>query len=190
MARQVDIDEANKDENKVTEKGIKWDRSCTDILCCLIFTAFIVVMIGLSGYALNNGDPMKILTPFDSVGNKCGQDGQGVELIGDMTEVNTTSYAEYPYKYFTNLVPSSGSDAANIFNAVCVRNCPKKGDTIQCMPNSDVTECGTAFFDTTFYGSFCVPEADDVQAIFEQVYKAMNKENNIGKYISDIQNCW
>ena len=53
MVRQADIDEANKSENKITTKGIKWERSCTNILCCFIFTAFIVVMVGLSGFALS-----------------------------------------------------------------------------------------------------------------------------------------
>jgi choline transporter-like protein 2/4/5 len=66
MARQADIDDANKPENKMTEKGIKWDRSCTDILCCLVFLAFIVSMVGLSFIGFTQGDPMNMLTPFDS----------------------------------------------------------------------------------------------------------------------------
>jgi hypothetical protein len=54
MVRQQDLDDANKDEHKLTkeDKGIKWERSCTDIICCIIFLAFIVVMVGLSGFAL------------------------------------------------------------------------------------------------------------------------------------------
>lgn len=56
--------------------GMKEDRSCTDILCCLIFLVFIVAMVGCSGYAIHNGDPERILTPFDSDGNACGQPDQ------------------------------------------------------------------------------------------------------------------
>jgi hypothetical protein len=54
MVRQEDIDNANKDENKLKkeDKGIKWDRSCTDIICCFIFIAFLVTMTGLSFLAL------------------------------------------------------------------------------------------------------------------------------------------
>lgn len=50
MPRQADIDEANKQENKldVKEKGMNWERSCTDIFCCLVFIAFLVVMVGVS----------------------------------------------------------------------------------------------------------------------------------------------
>lgn len=44
-ARKADIDEANKPENKCEDKGIKWERSCTDCLCCIFFSAFIVVML-------------------------------------------------------------------------------------------------------------------------------------------------
>ena len=71
MVRQSDIDEANKDENKLgaEEKGIKWQRSCTDIPCCLVFSVFIVSMIGLSAYGFKEGDPYKLFIPFDSVGN-------------------------------------------------------------------------------------------------------------------------
>lgn len=37
---------------------------------------------------------------------------------------------------------------------------------------------------------YCLPEKDDVQAIFNQVYEQMNEKNNFAKYITDIQNCW
>lgn len=59
-------------ENKLSTKGMKYERSCTDIICCLVFTIFIVAMIGVSGFAISTGDPKKILTPFDSDGNLCG----------------------------------------------------------------------------------------------------------------------
>lgn len=49
MVRQADIDEANKPENKCDQKGINWERSCTDVIFCLVFTVFIVVMVALAG---------------------------------------------------------------------------------------------------------------------------------------------
>lgn len=36
------------------------DRSCTDILCLVIFMLFTVGMFGLTGYAIGNGDPMRL----------------------------------------------------------------------------------------------------------------------------------
>ena len=69
MVRKEDLAEANKPENKISIKGIKWERNCTDILCCLIFLAFLGSMVGITSIAIMQGDPIKIMTPFDSVGN-------------------------------------------------------------------------------------------------------------------------
>ena len=38
------------------KNGPVYNRGCTDILCCLIFLAFIVGMIGTSGYGFLYGD--------------------------------------------------------------------------------------------------------------------------------------
>ena len=72
MARQADIDEADKNKLSAADKGIKWERSCTDILCCLLFLVFLASMVGITGYATTKGDPKRLLTPFDSSANKCG----------------------------------------------------------------------------------------------------------------------
>ena len=52
MARQSDIDEANKTENKIKLKGIKYNRYCTDLLCCFIYLVFnaSIVYIGYWGF--------------------------------------------------------------------------------------------------------------------------------------------
>ena len=39
-------------ENKIEKRGMTYDRSCTDILCCLIFTAFFVGMIAITSIAI------------------------------------------------------------------------------------------------------------------------------------------
>jgi hypothetical protein len=87
------------------DKGIKWDRSCTDIFCCGIFIAFMISMGALTVYGMTNGDPIKIITPFDSVGNECGQKDQG-PLKED--------FSLFKYKHFTSISPILTS------NAVCV----------------------------------------------------------------------
>lgn len=104
---------------------MKWDRSCTDVICCLVFTAFIFGMIVVSAIAFSEGDPLKIFTPFDSDGNRCG--------LPDQTLSNTTGnvmrdFTEYKYKYFTGLESVvEGAEALknpSFFNAVCVKECP------------------------------------------------------------------
>jgi hypothetical protein len=169
MARQADIEEANKAENKIDpkDKGMNWDRSCTDIFCCLLFVVFFVVMVGVSFLGFTQGDPMRIVTPFDSVGNRCGAKLQGVEIMAGtgVLSVNTTDYSMFPYKYFSNIQVGSTS-TIGIFDAVCVLSCPKSGETATCMINSDVTTCPKATYDSTELGTYCMPEKDDLKSLF------------------------
>lgn len=58
-----------------------------------MFIAFITVMLAVSGWAVGTGDPMNIITAFDSVGNQCGV---------------TPGFEDYPLKHFTSLVQASG----------------------------------------------------------------------------------
>lgn len=71
------------------------NRSCTDPLCCIIFLLFIASMVGITGYALSNGNPYAMITPFDSNGNRCGLKDQGADKKQD--------FEPYKYKYFYNL---------------------------------------------------------------------------------------
>ncbi|KAM9845438.1 choline transporter-like protein 5-A [Aulostomus maculatus] len=50
-------------------------RSCTDVLCCLIFIIVILSYITLGIVAWLHGDPRKVLHPMDSYGQFCGQKG-------------------------------------------------------------------------------------------------------------------
>uniref|UniRef100_A0A3Q3JWV0 Choline transporter-like protein n=1 Tax=Monopterus albus TaxID=43700 RepID=A0A3Q3JWV0_MONAL len=50
-------------------------RSCTDVLCCLIFIIVILSYVALGIVAWLHGDPRKVLYPTDSHGQFCGQEG-------------------------------------------------------------------------------------------------------------------
>ncbi|XP_034055512.1 choline transporter-like protein 5-A [Gymnodraco acuticeps] len=50
-------------------------RSCTDILCCLIFIIAILSYVALGIVAWLHGDPRKVLHPTNSYGQFCGQKG-------------------------------------------------------------------------------------------------------------------
>ncbi|KAM6989509.1 choline transporter-like protein 5-A isoform 1-T1 [Tautogolabrus adspersus] len=50
-------------------------RSCTDVLCCLIFFIVILAYVALGIVAWLHGDPKKVLYPTDSYGQFCGQRG-------------------------------------------------------------------------------------------------------------------
>ena len=74
------------------------DRSCTDILCCLIFVAFAVVLVGVSGYGFANGDPMLLLTTWDADGNGCGY---------------SPATKDYPFLYFPAIDYNAAASASS-----------------------------------------------------------------------------
>lgn len=132
MVREGNLERAdeNKKNFKQVEGGIEWERSCTDILCCMVFIAFIVAMMGVSGYALSTGDPMNIITAFDSDGNKCGKEG--------------TPFEEYKLKHFTSLLQAGGDTTSpSMYNAVCVSECPEAMTDYndKCVTNTDIVSC-------------------------------------------------
>ena len=136
------------------------DRKCTDVICCIIFLAFLVIMIGLGFYGIKNGDPYNILTPFDTAGNRCGAPGQGAGGALDLTE--------YPLKYFSNFGYSNrtaglGARAftkKELFMSVCVSECPAQGDTADCKTNS--TSCPVAILATASQHKYCLPTSDSI----------------------------
>ena len=55
--RAKDTEEANNHKPQHHKNGdaagVKLDdRGCTDILCCLLFVAMMVIMVGITGYCL------------------------------------------------------------------------------------------------------------------------------------------
>ena len=83
------------------DNGPVLNRECTDLICCLVFLAFLVGMVGVSGYGFVYGDPQKFLIMWDADGRGCG---------------NSTEAADYPYLYFPmisldELKKTSGNDS-------------------------------------------------------------------------------
>ena len=92
------------------------NRHCTDILCCLIFTAFFAAMIGCGIYGFSKGDPLLLTYPYDSSGNQCGAPDDDAE--------------DYSHLYF----PAPHLDYVDL--SVCVDECPESwGEKIDCYPN-------------------------------------------------------
>lgn len=72
--REKDVEDSKNEKYAIKIKGMKMtDRSCTDVLCCLVFVIFTITCIGITGMSVTQGDPTRIMTPFDSDGNQCGQ---------------------------------------------------------------------------------------------------------------------
>lgn len=49
------------------------NRSCTDIICLLLFVAFLLGWIALGIYAFTKGNPQRLVFPSNSRGEICGR---------------------------------------------------------------------------------------------------------------------
>jgi hypothetical protein len=116
-----------------------------------------------------------MLTPFDSSGNLCGSAGD---------------FEEYPYKHFTNLQEAAQGNVLNIFNAVCVKECPLANVDSDCKTNANVTSCESMLYDTELLYGYCMPSRESAEKMLLKIEEEMNKESNFGKYVLDLQNCW
>ncbi|XP_041912756.1 choline transporter-like protein 5-B isoform X1 [Alosa sapidissima] len=77
MARKTEIPSYYGEPQKFdpTFRGPIHNRSCTDVLCCVIFIIVILGYIALGTVAWIHGDPRKVVYPTDSHGQFCGQQG-------------------------------------------------------------------------------------------------------------------
>ncbi|XP_063480130.1 choline transporter-like protein 5 isoform X2 [Symphalangus syndactylus] len=97
-------------------KGPVANRSCTDVLCCMIFLLCIIGYIVLGLVAWVHGDPRRAAYPTDSQGHFCGQKGTPNE--------NKTILF-----YFNLLRCTSPSVLLNLqcpTTQICVSKCPEK----------------------------------------------------------------
>ena len=113
------------------KNGPMKDRSCTDIICCLIFIAFIAGMVITSGYGLTKGDPEILLTTWDADKNACG---------------SSAPTKDYPLLYFPTIDLESVKEASSDPNldklsdilkfGTCVKTCPSddKNSKVECKP--------------------------------------------------------
>ncbi|KAI0226237.1 Choline transporter-like protein 4 [Lamellibrachia satsuma] len=111
QSNKVDPGESTKYDP--TFNGPIKNRSCTDIICCLLFIICFVGMIAVGVYGFSRGDPNRLLYPTDSNGNLCGQ--------GD--------YKAKPNLLFFDLVSCLKMGAAVVISGcpttqVCVETCP------------------------------------------------------------------
>ena len=134
---------------EIAKKPTDKNRRCTDVLCCLVFMAFIVGMGWAVIYGYVNGNPGKLVAPIDGDGSICGYD---------------PGYEDYPYLYLDNIVTAAG-DAHNAFSyGVCVKDCPDSADdAVECHPTKKNPACtpdtGEGYGTYEFF-NYCVPSYD------------------------------
>ncbi|ELU15407.1 hypothetical protein CAPTEDRAFT_224558 [Capitella teleta] len=113
LVAQPEFGEAHKYDP--TFNGPIKNRSCTDVICCIMFLVFIVAFIIVGIWAFAMGDPRVLLYPSDSEGNICG--------YGD--------FENKPYVFFFDLLDCAKTGPAIIALGcptpqICIEQCPSE----------------------------------------------------------------
>jgi len=173
-----------------------YQRSCTDILCCILFCINVGVMIGFALYGYTNGDTTNVYRATDEMGNVCGG--------------SNTVTKSYPYSYFYN--PTTG----NLDRRTCVKACPglngNSPSNIDCYSAGnnlgkctyDVIVNSSGQFNTTptttdligydtysVIGRVCIPTATVFSNAFSSYTTTFNdklRQAGIANFIEDVQN--
>jgi len=134
-----------KREYDPTFKGPIKNRSCTDILCCILFGVYMTGMIVIGIIAYIEGNPKRLLYPTNSEGKICGLDVKSKPYLYffDLTSCIT--------KGTTNPLTYVKSGLSCPTPQVCVKKCPDfngagavtSSDKMVCTPGTVVKSSAT-----------------------------------------------
>ncbi|XP_053448494.1 choline transporter-like protein 5 isoform X2 [Nycticebus coucang] len=132
-------------------KGPVANRSCTDVLCCVVFVLVIVGYILLGLVAWVHGDPRRVAYPTDSQGHFCGQKGTPNENKTILFYFNLLSCTN-PSVMITLQCPTT---------QICVSKCPEKFLTY--MEMQVLYKKDKSFWED--YRPFCKTDAEPVKSL-------------------------
>ncbi|XP_068615329.1 choline transporter-like protein 5-B [Brachionichthys hirsutus] len=141
MARQTDVPSSYYGEPRKFDpnfRGPVHNRSCTDVVCCVIFIVTILGYIALGTIAWIHGDPRKVVYPTDSHGQFCGHQ-------------NTHNANKAILFYFNMLKCANPTVLINLqcpTTQLCVSKCPDRFATLLDAWNTKNWE---------YYKQFCKP---------------------------------
>lgn len=99
MSNKVSAVENSSDKHDLSKEGgpIR-NRGCTDVICLLLFLAFLVGWVVVGIYAFENGKPLRLFYPSNTNGEICGSSGEDLEdrpylLFFDLTKCLSPSVA-------------------------------------------------------------------------------------------------
>jgi len=203
---------AIKDVEQYSDGPI-FKRSCTDIICWLIFVTGIVWWITAFIYGLSNGNPSKVFSAWDEDSLQCG---------------HSTGYTDTGYAYFYTAIDATYiSDVYK--RVVCVKSCPTYTTDPSVLNLSTFKTLGitckdsavtTAFSDTTiipgysnptvigctnfkayksfaFLGVYCLPQAtwvtnaaSELSGVVSKLDEAFAVLDTVFKWIDDLAIVW
>ncbi|XP_062308294.1 choline transporter-like protein 5-B isoform X3 [Osmerus eperlanus] len=160
MARKTDIPSSYYGEPRKfdpTFRGPIHNRSCTDVVCCVIFVIVILGYIALGTVAWIHGDPRKVVYPTDSHGQFCGQQG-------------TPNVNKAILFYFNILQCANPAVLINLqcpTTQLCVSKCPDRFATYLDMQYN--YRYNKSYWD--YYRQFCKPGFDNPSKPVAQVLR-------------------
>lgn len=104
-------------------------RHCTDLLCNLIWWAFIAGMIGVAGFALAEGDYRLVVNGIDFRGCVCGTDylGDACSVNSGPTTQSLGSETMFVASYDESWTTIKNGDVPDVF-VICAHSCISEGD--------------------------------------------------------------
>ena len=128
-------------------------RKCRDIICCIIFLAFLVGCIVVACLGFVKGHPSYLIYPYDEDGKACG---------------HSSGYKDYPYIYFYEVISNVKQlNASSVINGICVKECPTEKDVtkLKCKgtkknPNCTITP-ENYYQSKPILNSICFPMKDE-----------------------------
>lgn len=153
----------------LTDEGINRDRGCTDILCLIIYIAFIGAMIYATIFGYTNGNVKKLTAPIDADNNFCG--------FGDNAGFDSMVLSSYEISKVYGIL-SAG---------ICVKECPTKatvwteGTNIKCPAKFKAAPDCSGFTKKKTYDSYdafgiCIPKSTSGLTEKEQAGLALVKK--------------
>ncbi|XP_041032960.1 choline transporter-like protein 2 isoform X2 [Carcharodon carcharias] len=138
-------------------KGPIANRSCTDIICCLIFFVAILGYFVVGIIAWTHGDPRKVIYPTDSRGEFCGQ-------VGSQNE-------HKPFLFYFNILKCASPLVLLEFQCpttqTCVSKCPERFDSFI----TTHAQLKVKPERWKYYTQFCKPGFNDSTKTPVQVFK-------------------
>ena len=194
---------------KETENGPAAKRSCTDMICWVIWIAACAFWVFSVFYGIGKGDPKKVFAAWDEDGQQCGY---------------STVTKSYSYAYFYTVLDVSYISTVQT-RVICVSGCPTYStdpavtalDTlatksITCVDttasasfsNTNVLASGTsgctnfyAYKSFAFLGAFCLPSLDwinntatTLSATSSQFSDVFSKLGTVTQWIDNLSEIW
>ncbi|GAB0087830.1 Choline transporter-like [Sergentomyia squamirostris] len=154
--RNVDNDVETNEESIISK-----NRHCTDVKYLLVFSIFLVILIGLLSFCISHGDIDRITNGYDNCINVCGRENTPSSEVPCKGE-NLTS--------LNYLVVKSANETSSI-SRECVASCESvnmKPLLNRCLPK-DVKETSEKFFSKSGFRNFFEEVSEDLDICWREI---------------------